>query len=58
MAQNISKTFFQGREMEYSLMAKSLTWSQLNRACFSVTEARETHKQSATKGSYSKGMAE
>lgn len=38
--------------MEYSSMAKSLTWSQCKKACFSVTEdkGRKVHEQAAISG--------
>ncbi len=37
---------FDGKDMEYSSVAKSVTWSQSNRACFLVPEDRKpTNKQ-------------
>ncbi len=52
---------FEGIEMEYSSMAKSVAWSQSNRACFSVTEdkteGRKTYKQAATQDGCSEDLA-
>jgi len=51
----------QGKEVGCFSMAKSVTCSQPNRACFSLTEdkteGRKTHKQAAAEGSCSKGLA-
>ncbi len=51
---------FEGKEVEYSAMAKSISWSQPDWSCISLaedkTKSRKTHKQTKTKVSCSKGL--
>lgn len=46
----------------YFLMDKSVAWFQPSRACFSATEDKnegeEAHRQAATDGGHSKGLAQ
>ncbi len=52
---------FEGKKVEYSAMAKSISWSQPDRACIALaedkTKGRKTLKQTTTEVSYSKGLA-
>ncbi len=52
---------FEGKKVEYSAMAKSISWSQPDWACISLvedkTKGRKTHKQTITEVSCSKGLA-
>lgn len=47
-------------DLRYSLLAKSITWSQSNRACLSLTEdkieSRRPHREATAEGSCSKGL--
>lgn len=51
----------EGEEMEDSSIAKPVSWSLTNRACFKVikykAKCKETHKQEATEGGWSPGQA-
>ncbi len=51
---------FEGQTVEYSAMAKSITWSQPEWACISLVEdktnGRKNHKQTTTETSCSKGL--
>ncbi len=52
---------FEGKKVEYSAMAKSISWSQPDRACIALTEdktkGRKTLKQATTEVSCTKGLA-
>ncbi len=51
---------FEGNQVEYSAMAKSISWSQPDWACISLaedkTKGRKTRKQTTTEVSCSKGL--
>ncbi len=52
---------FEGKKVDYSAMAKSISWSQPDWACISLaedkTKGRKTHKQTTTEVSCRKGLA-
>ena len=59
---SLGSRLLEGREMEYSSMAKSVIYPQPNRDFFSVTwdktEGRKSHKRAATEGDYREVVAE
>ncbi len=56
-----NRDVFEGKKEDYSAVAKSISWSQLDWACISLaedkTKGRKTHKQTTTEVGCSKGLA-